>query len=178
MCYLPVIRNQRSSTVTRVSFVNRLRRDASGQSMVLAAIMLPVVIGFAGFAVDVGYAFSYKKQMQTAADSAAMAGAYAVKTDSSMDSAALDGVVGIASSNRGFTNGSGGIVVSVCRPGVDLSCPTSFSYAPADGAVKVTISLVKDSFFAKIFNFNWTTKIASAVASRTTTGSGGVALAE
>ena len=147
--------------------------------MVLVAIMLPVVIGFVGFAVNVGYAFNYQKQMQMAADSAAMAGAYAVKADSSMGSRALANVIGIASSNHGFTNGSGGIVVSVCRPGVDASCPTTFSYAPRDGAVKVTINQVKGSFFAKILNFNWTATVASAVAARTATGGNmGVALAE
>jgi uncharacterized membrane protein len=162
-----------------LSFVKRLRRDESGQTLVLVAIMLPVVIGFVGFAVNVGYAFNYKKQMQMAADSAAMAGAYAVKAESSIESTALAYVIGIASGNHGFTNGSGGIVVSVCRPGVDVSCPTAFSYAAGDGAVKVTISQVKGTFFARMLDFNWTTTIASAVAARTTAGANtGVALAE
>lgn len=141
--------------------------------------MLPVVIGFVGFAIDVNYAFNYRKQMQVAADSAAMAGAYAVKADSAMDSTALANVVGSEVSSKGFTNGSSGIVVTVCRPGVDLACPTAFSYAAADGAVKVTISQVKDTFFAKLLNFNGTTTVASAVAAKATTrGHRGVALAE
>ena len=141
--------------------------------------MLPLVIGFVGFAIDVNYAFNYRKQMQMAADSAAMAGAYAVKADSAMDSTALANVVGSEVSSRGFTNGSGGIVVTVCRPGVDPDCPTVFSYAAADGAVRVTISQVKDTFFAKILNFNGTATAASAVAARATThGHRGVALAE
>ncbi len=50
--------------------VKRRRDGESGQMVVLAAVILPVLIGFVGLAIDVGYAFDYKWQMQSAADSA------------------------------------------------------------------------------------------------------------
>ena len=148
------------------SFVKRLRRDESGQTLVLAAIMLPVLIGFVGFAVDVGYAFDYKKQMQLAADSASMAGAIAVKASGSISSGDLATVVTMDTAANGFTNGSGGIVVAVCRPGVDVDCPTTYAYTPGDHAVKVSISQAKETFFTKILSFNSMTIGATAVAAK------------
>jgi hypothetical protein len=103
-----------------------------------------------------------------AADSAAMAGAIAVKADATISSAALENVVRIDTGNNGFTHGSGGIGVTVCRPGVDLSCPTAYTYTPASGAVKVSISQAKDTFFTKVLSFNSITIGASAVAAATT----------
>jgi hypothetical protein len=128
--------------------------------------MLPVLIGFVGFAVDVGYAFDYKKQMQMAADSAAMAGAMAVKANGSISSTDLATVVTLDTSNNGFTNGNSGIAVTVCRPAVDLTCPTTYTYTAGDGAVKVGITQTKDTFFTKILNFNSLTVGASAVAAK------------
>jgi Flp pilus assembly protein TadG len=157
--------------VTCDSFVRRFRRDESGQTLVLAAIMLPVLIGFVGFAVDVGYAFDYKKQMQLAADSAAMAGAFAVKANGSISSTDLATLVTMDTANNGFTNGSGGIAVNVCRPAVDLTCPTTYTYAAGDNAVKVSISQTRDTFFTKILSFNSMTIGASAVAAKSN-GSG------
>src|SRR6185436_18616613 len=89
----------------QASFVTRLRQDDSGQTLVLAAVMFPVLIGCVGMAVDVGYAFDYRKQMQTAADSAAMAGAIAVKANQYINSTDLATVVTMDTANNGFTNG-------------------------------------------------------------------------
>ena len=128
--------------------------------------MLPVLIGFVGFAVDVGYAFDYKKQMQLAADSAAMAGAMAVKANGSINSTDLATVVTMDTANNGFTNGNGGIAINVCRPGVDVDCPTTYTYVAGDNAVKVSISQTRDTFFTKILSFNSMTIGASAVAAK------------
>lgn len=51
----------------------RLTRD-DGAFAVLFAILLVVIIGFAALAVDVGYWYASKRQLQTAADAAALAG--------------------------------------------------------------------------------------------------------
>ncbi len=48
-------------------------KDENGQALVPAAIMFVVVLGFVGFAVDVGQMRLTERQMQIAADSAAMA---------------------------------------------------------------------------------------------------------
>ena len=169
--------------MTSNSFAGRLRRDESGQALVLASIMFPVLIGFVGFAVDVAYAFDYKKRMQLAADSAAMAGTAAVTANSSISSSDLATVVTMDTASNGFTNGSGGIVVTVCRPGVDGDCPTTYTYTAGDHAVRVSISQARDTFFAKILSFNSMPIGASAVGAKSAgspfvRGKAGLALAE
>lgn len=50
-------------------------KDERGQALVITAISLTLVMGFTAFAVDVGLLFRARRQMQIAADAAAMAGA-------------------------------------------------------------------------------------------------------
>ena len=50
-------------------------RDESGAVVVLVAILLPVLLGLAAFAVDVGYIMVTKNELQNVADAAALAGA-------------------------------------------------------------------------------------------------------
>lgn len=53
----------------------RLRGSQSGQVIVLFAVALVVMLGVAALAIDVGYAFYVKRQLQASADAAALAGA-------------------------------------------------------------------------------------------------------
>ena len=52
-----------------------LWRDRRGGVFVYAAIVAPVLIGAAGLSVDVGMWYANKRLIQSAADSAALAGA-------------------------------------------------------------------------------------------------------
>lgn len=54
--------------------LRRFAKDESGAIAVLSAIILVVVIGFSGLVVDVGYWAAVKRQLQSAADAAALAG--------------------------------------------------------------------------------------------------------
>lgn len=54
--------------------MGRLRHDETGAIAVIAALVMVVMIGIAALAVDVGYWFAVKRQLQSAADSAALAG--------------------------------------------------------------------------------------------------------
>ncbi len=56
----------------------RKRHGESGQTMIMVAILLPVMLGVSGLALDVGSLYSHKRRMQTAADAAALAGALEV----------------------------------------------------------------------------------------------------
>jgi uncharacterized membrane protein len=51
----------------------------SGQVAVLAAGAMLLILGFAALAVDVGYLYATKRNMQTAADAAAIAGSNALE---------------------------------------------------------------------------------------------------
>ena len=52
----------------------RRGRDESGQSMVMAALFMLAFIGMLGLVVDMGEAYARYRQMQTASDTAALAG--------------------------------------------------------------------------------------------------------
>ena len=49
--------------------------DQGGTMSIVIALLLPVVFGFAGLAVDMGHSFSVKSQLKNAADAGALRGA-------------------------------------------------------------------------------------------------------
>jgi uncharacterized membrane protein len=53
--------------------------DESGQMIVLTAMSMVVLIAFLGFAIDVGHFRYVKRNLQSAADAAALAGALEVR---------------------------------------------------------------------------------------------------
>ncbi len=55
--------------------MNKLLKNEQGNMLVLSAIGLTFVIGFAAWAIDVGYVLTANTQLQNAADAAALAGA-------------------------------------------------------------------------------------------------------
>src|SRR3989304_6214559 len=61
--------------------LTRLRSER-GQALVLAALAMLVILGFAAMAIDVGYWFSQKREVQKAVDAAALAGAQELPDDS------------------------------------------------------------------------------------------------
>lgn len=52
----------------------RIRRNDEGAFAVVFALLFIAIVGFSALAVDVGYWYASKRQLQTAADSAALAG--------------------------------------------------------------------------------------------------------
>ncbi len=61
--------------------INRFSKNENGSIIVWTAIMLAVLLAFAGFATDIPYLFVARQQAQTAADAGAIAGAYELLTD-------------------------------------------------------------------------------------------------
>jgi Flp pilus assembly protein TadG len=61
-----------------------LRRDASGNTMLLFALGMPVFIGGTGFAVDTSQCYMWKRERQYAVDQAAIAGAWARTNEATM----------------------------------------------------------------------------------------------
>ncbi len=55
-----------------------MKRDSEGQALVLFVLVLAVLLGIIALAVDGGYALVQRRQMQYAADAAALAGARAL----------------------------------------------------------------------------------------------------
>src|SRR5215469_1030093 len=81
------------------------RKSEAGQAVIFTALALTVLLGFAGLGIDMGVMRYEKRLQQTAADSAAIAGA---------DDLRYNGGSGVtlaaqnASAGNGFTDNSGG----------------------------------------------------------------------
>jgi hypothetical protein len=61
------------------------RRDTRGNTMILMALAMPALVGGTGLAVDVSQWYMWKRELQYAADQAAMSGAYSYSKDDEGD---------------------------------------------------------------------------------------------
>jgi Flp pilus assembly protein TadG len=150
--------------------LRRLRAEDAGQTMVLAAVMMPILIGAVGIAVDVGYAFDHRRQMQLAADSAALAGGRALRTNPSISNADLATIVRADATRNKFKHGINSVSVTICKPAVDSPCPTQYTYVADNQAIKVTIDQPKSTFLIRVLGMTTMNIGVTAVASSSPTG--------
>jgi hypothetical protein len=136
-----------------------------GQILVFTSLMLVILFGFLALAMDVGFFYQHKRGMQTAADSAALAGAHELKRDPAVNSTDLVTTARADADSNGFEHGSNSIDVAINRP------PTAGPYAGQNTFVEAIITHPHRTFFARILNllglgnnFNTTTVRARAVA--------------
>jgi len=108
----------------------------SGQAILLAVFGLIVLLGAAGLAVDMGYLRYERRLQQSAADSAALAGAAALGVGADYTTAATDDAT-----LNGFKSGQGSIQVT--------SSQVTFNGNPK--SVQVDVANTYDTFFMKIF---------------------------
>src|SRR5439155_24981860 len=73
-----------------MSLMRKLLRDRRGNAAIVAAAVLPLLIGAAGLAVDGIQWVLQKRDIQAAADSAAIAGVYGLIGDQNMENAVSD----------------------------------------------------------------------------------------
>jgi len=112
-----------------------------GQVIVLIALMLAVLCGLVGLAVDEGVFQADRRNMQTAADSAAIAGDQEILSgNSGTTTAAARADAG----KNGYANGSNHISVVVNNP------PTSGSYSGDGNAVEVIVSAQRPTYFLNV----------------------------
>jgi Flp pilus assembly protein TadG len=124
-----------------------------GQVLPLVAMVFTVLMGATGLAVDVGYHRYELRLEQSAADSAALAGA----AELTYGSAAATAAAKADAASNGFTDGQNGIAVTV-----DTSY--SSSYTASSPAVKVTISKSYPTFFQAVTGTQSVPVAASSVA--------------
>ena len=82
----------------------KILRDEKGQTLVLTALCMTVMLGFMAVSIDVGVLFRSKRSLQTAADAAAVAAAQDYMWSQSATSAQAAGKA--ASSVNGYTDGA------------------------------------------------------------------------
>jgi len=110
----------------------RFTRDSRGSFAVMTALALPVFVGFAGIALEIGTWYAERRAMQGAADAAAFSAAVAYTVGTPWHTEAL----GVAAAN-GFTNGVNGVSVTATIP------PTRGNYTSAGTYTAVEVVITK-----------------------------------
>lgn len=128
-------------------------RDESGQVLVMTAFSMVAVLGFVGLATDVGVLFRAQRDLQTAADASATAGALYGSYGQSITNAAQ-----AAATENGVSNGVNGAAVAVNSP------PATGPASGLAGFVEVVTSRPVGTTFMSLFGFNSITVTARAVA--------------
>ncbi len=127
----------------------------NGQMLIMVALCLPVLMGFVALAVDVGVMFHTKRQLQIAADAAAIGAALDYKFNGSLSSAQQAGLN--AASTNGVTNGVNGATVAINMPPVDGP------NAGVAGLIEAVVTQPNPTFFLSVLNTNSVTIGARAI---------------
>jgi len=125
-----------------ISFIKKLWRDRRGNALVIAGAALPLIVGSAGLASDTIQWALWKRQLQRAADSAAMAGVYSIvedQGDRTDVSTAVD-------HDLTYNNH-----VGITTTKVYVGQPTSGSYSSDAFAVQVKLQVQKRLSFSGMF---------------------------
>lgn len=134
--------------------LQRLRRDRAGNVAMMFALSLPMVVGGSAFAVETGYWYLRDRQLQSAADAAAYAGAVENRAGSELEE--IKAVAKAEAGKNGFDAGSGSIEV--------YSAPQSGSNVGNARAVEVVLSRPEQRFLTGLFSSEQVTAKARSVA--------------
>lgn len=119
-------------------FLKRIRSEQRGSALIITALSMPVLIGAAGLAVDTVQWTLWKRQMQRSADSAALAGTYAIAQQKSPDASARADLA--KTSDLAYT------VTPVVQ-----NAPTTGSHAGDNLAVRVVLRTTRSLPFSSLF---------------------------
>jgi hypothetical protein len=125
--------------------LRNLRLDDSG-SVVTILVALPVLAGAVAIGVETGELYRIKRQMQSAADAAALAGS--VDRAAGKSTTVITTDAQYEAQRNGFTNGSNTVVVTVNAP------PTTGTNTTAPGAVEVIITKTQKFSLGAVL-INW-----------------------
>ena len=137
--------------------------NESGQTLVMVALSMAVLLGFTAFATDVGVLLHAKRKVQTAADSAAIAAAWGLSENSG---AVARGTA--AATANGYTQGTSADGYATT---VDIEAtPIDGRFAGQSGYVEAIITQQVPTFFMHMFGRDSATVAARAVATDKGTG--------
>ena len=115
-------------------------RDRRGNTTVIFALCMPAMVGFAGLGVEAGYWQYKQRQMQTAADMAAYAGAVSLRNRESDDQA--HGEARVEADRHGFDGARGAFTANT---------PPLAGGFRNNRSVEVTLTHDAERFFSRIF---------------------------
>ncbi|MBT4769655.1 MAG: hypothetical protein HOO00_03905 [Rhodospirillaceae bacterium] len=140
--------------VGALSRLSGLSGDRRGVTAIMFALMLPVVVGFIGMGVEVGYWYTSKRNLQGAADAGAVAGVYENLNGSS---AAVAQAQALAEAGRNdYDNTTGAFAYN--------DPPASGAYTGDANAVQVVLSEPRDLLFSSMYHDGAVTINGSATA--------------
>ncbi len=126
----------------------RFLRDRAGASAILVALSLPVLIGFVGLGVETGVWYLEKRELQEAADSAALAGAREFAANNATQTAMLAAAT-TAVSKSGFS----GVTPVINQPPSTGLFATGGTYADPN-AVEAIVTETYSTYFVSLFGLN------------------------
>ena len=129
----------------------RIRRDQRGATFIFAAVATMMLVGFGALTVDLGNAYRVRRQLQNAADAAALAGAVTLYNGGAADTA--ESTAGTWSASSGGKNVITGVSVSTTATTVSCTGATgSTCTANSSGpnGIKVTETGAVPTFFGRL----------------------------
>jgi hypothetical protein len=130
---------------------NNPSRWGSGQTFVLVALGIFVLVAMSGLVFDVGMLWLTRQQMQRATDAAAKAGANEIANQNNVSGVSPAGIYD--ATQNGFTQGAqapnGGTVTSV----VVRTPPTGGPYAGQENYVEAIITTSVPTYFLRVLGF-------------------------
>ena len=143
--------------------LRRVNKSESGQTLVLVAVGLMMMLMMAGLGVDVGWLHYQKQQMQKAADSAALAAAEAYINGSNWQQAGWnDATV------NGYHNTKNGVTVTVNHPPQTVGDP----FQGNANYVEAIITQARPTFFMNVAGWHSANVRARSVATIAASASG------
>ncbi len=136
-----------------LSLLCRFAEDRRANTAMIFALSLPLLVGMSGLGVETGYWYFKQRELQTAADVAAIAGA--VEKRGGGDSEEIDDASLAEAIEHGFVEGEGTIEVN--------DPPASGAYQDSK-SVEVLLTMPTTRFFSKIYSTSDVTLHARGVA--------------
>jgi hypothetical protein len=155
--------------VRQISFVrSRIRRAERGAALILIALSMTAVMATAGLIVDGGNAFAQRRQMQNAADSAALAATLALNKVNTSPLVYLGPSIRQAAVNSAIANGADASLLEchlLDQLKVDLGlCPLVGAIPATASGVKVTVAAKTNTSFMRVVGIRDFTAAATATA--------------
>jgi Flp pilus assembly protein TadG len=144
-------RSQRG--LRRTALLQQFVRDQSGSYVIISAVLMPVLVGTAGLGTEVGLWYYKHKNMQSAADSAAVSAATAVTAGGDLTSEAK-----AVAASYGFPNAVNNVAVVVNQP------PKTGNYTSNTQAIEVVVSQPQRRLLSSLFGSDPVPISARAVA--------------
>jgi len=144
-----------------IAFIRKLIKDRRGNALAIACACMPLVVGASGLAVDTIQWTLWKRQLQRAADSAAIAGVY----DRSSSAGATTTVSATVSHDVAINNHTW-MALKTGYP--QIAYPANFGVMQYQ--VKVTLAVQQSLPFSSLFMSSAPTIIANATAASVPSG--------